>query len=99
MTSLQTRSNPYGTGMVGLVLKYIKANIVKKIIDIHVKYMILLIYYSVHVLEYVSPYPGACTSVIFCNFLKHFIFCFYFSLLQMDPPQTISPEQGVLVQW
>lgn len=67
MTSLQTRSNPYGTGLVGYGFKYIEANIVKKIIDIHVKYMILLIYFGA--LEYIFLYHGVCKSVIYMYIL------------------------------
>lgn len=46
-----------------MVFKYIEANIVKKIIDIHVKYMNMLMYYGA--LEYVFPYHGVCKSVIY----------------------------------
>lgn len=46
-----------------MVFKYIEANIVKKIIDIHVKYMILLMYFGA--LEYIFLYHGVCKSVIY----------------------------------
>lgn len=46
-----------------MVFKYIEVNIVKKIIDIYVKYMILLMYFGV--LEYIFLYYGVCKSVIY----------------------------------
>lgn len=46
-----------------MVFKYIEVNIVKKIIDIYVKYMILLMYYGV--LEYIFLNFGVCKSVIY----------------------------------